>query len=398
MTISELNSKYAVLVEHGLLTSQQWEEANRAAAFRKIDLEEILIKEYDIGREMLLRTLSQKLDLASVEFDERLPVPPQLFKKLDLKQLSGLNWFPVILDKETVIIAVNPQDDGIIPGDYRQAFPREATEFRVALKSDISWFIQDFLNNSSGDIIGSERTTMSYWRNTMAEWRTRLACYRLHLAKIRTLLSVLRWGLGLIILSETLKALNQNLFFSEHLFWVTMVAGYFFSVYSVFSYIRTSRLKTKPPRHHTMVEVTAAVLRFLEDLHLDDVHLSCVLKKTMFSRLGDFLPPYCTILEPKPPSKVRTHLARERNVLAAQRTLAACYRTILAHARTNLSFINTGIIFISLGLTFFKYFKLHFAYFSVLLITATGVAMTSAGLFGYFQTRKEHVALQRIVL
>ena len=134
---------------------------------------------------------------------------------------------------------------------------------------------------------------------------------------------------------------------------------------------------------------------FLENYHLQEASAQRKTKETMLGRLGDFLTNYCTILNPIPASKERTHLARERNVLAAQRTLDACYRTIYSRARTGLAFIRTGVAFFSLGLGFLDYFSLSF--FSVIdsFLIAAGLLMTIDGVLWYMPARKEQEHIQR---
>ena len=77
-----------------------------------------------------------------------------------------------------------------------------------ALSEDIQWFIQDFLHARPGQLVGTERTGLAFWRNTMAQWRTRLACYRNDMAMGRTGLAFLRWGLGFVAVSNALMRIR----------------------------------------------------------------------------------------------------------------------------------------------------------------------------------------------
>jgi uncharacterized membrane protein YidH (DUF202 family) len=152
----------------------------------------------------------------------------------------------------------------------------------------------------------------------------------------------------------------------------------------------------RPPGHHTLVEVTAATLQFLESYHfIEGANAAAPTKGTMLARLGDFLAHHSTILYPSPASRERTHLARERNVLAAQRTIAACYRTLYARGRTGLAFIRTGISFAGLGLGLVRYFGPSLFTAVDLTLVAAGLLMTADGLRWYLPVRKEFSEVPR---
>ncbi|HAM51965.1 MAG TPA: type II secretion protein, partial [Nitrospiraceae bacterium] len=347
-----------LLLDQGVLTAEELHEAEDAAVARGIGLERILITEYHLSRSVLLEALSAYYHCPSVLYDERMPIPPGLLSGLDSDRLFMSQWFPMIRDGDMVIIAANNPQDPEMRHEVAGFIKAEKYEFWVALEEDVQWFIQDFLHAQPGYLIGTERTGLAFWRNTMAQWRTRLACYRNDLAKGRTGLAFLRWGLGMIAIADTLM-LTKRLPQRSSLPWLLIAVGLSIAVYGLSAYWKVRQSRMKPPRHQTLVEVTAATLQFLENYHfIEGAALPSVGQKTMLGRLGDFLADHSTILFPSPASRERTHLARERNVLAAQRTVAACYRTIYARARTGLAFIRSGVSFSSLGLALMHYFGL----------------------------------------
>ena len=383
------------LIKIGLLTEEELVTAQNASAARDVELESILVWEYGVPRRTLLHVLSERYDCPCVEYDERMPVPPELIAGLDGERLSLSRWFPIVREGDTAIIAVNDPEDPDVLSEVRNFIRAERYEFRVALNEDIQWYIQDFLHARPGLLIGTERTGLAFWRNTMAQWRTRLACYRTDLANVRTKLSVLRWGLGLIALSDTLLRTGK----AVHLLYVyllMMTAGFILAGFGLLGYTRLRSARMNPPGNQTLVEVTSATLTFLENYHYIEYAGSSVpMKQTMLARLGDFLADHCTILYPSPASRERTHLARERNVLAGQRTVAACYRTIYARARTGLAFIRTGVAFSSLGLGLMHYFGFSaLTVFDSLMITA-GLLLIVDGMLWYLPVRKEQAETPR---
>jgi len=387
--------KFQMLLDLGFLTVKDLHATQDAAIARDIGLETILIKEYDVPRRILLQSLSKHYNCPYVEYDERMPIPPELLSGLDSEKLSASLWFPIIKDRDTLVIAANNPQDPQVLKEVKSCIKAERYEFWVALGEDIQWFIQDFLHAKPGHLIGTERTGLAFWRNTMAHWRTRLACYRNDLAKGRTYLAFLRWGLGFIAIADALMRINRS-GSASYLYWTMIAAGISVGIYGLSGYLKIRRSRMKPPGHHTLVEVTAAMLHFLEGYHfIENTGNPLPIKKTMLARLGDFLADHCTILYPSPASRERTNLARERNVLAGQRTVAACYRTIYARSRTGLAFIQTGVSFTALGLGLIKYFGFSLmTLFDAILIIA-GLLMFVDGLLWYIPVRKEQSEIPR---
>ncbi len=391
----QVDNRFRLLVDRGALTPAELRQAGVSAAARGKDIEQVLTAEFHVPKHLLLEVLSDHYHCPYVEYDERFPVPADLLDGLDGERLSLSQWFPVIRDGATVVIAANDPADASLRAEVERLLPAERYEYWVALGEDLQWFIQDFLHAKPGHLIGTERTGLAFWRNTMAHWRTRMACYRTDLAAARTNLAILRWGLGVIALSNTLLR-TRGLGPGALVYWTMLFAGFCLSIYGVAGYLRVRRSRMSPPHHQTLIEVTTASLQFLEQYHfIDTPGITVPIRQTMLARLGDFLANHCTILYPAPSSRERTHLARERNVLAAQRTVAACYRTIYARARTGLAFIRTGVSFTSLGLGLLSYFA--FGVMSVFdsLLFVAGILMITDGLIWYLPVRKEQAEVPR---
>lgn len=389
------SGEFILLVEWGTLTEDDLRAAERTAVARGLALERVLIREYGVPKQTLLEALSEHFKCPFVEYDERMPVPPELLAGLDGERLSVVQWFPIIRDRNTVIIAArDPQDPGVYE-EVKRSIKADRYEFWVALDEDIQWFIQDYLHAKPGLLIGTERTGLAFWRNTMAHWRTRLAGYRNDLAKGRTDLAILRWGLGLVALADVLLR-SHPAGVILYIYWSMIAAGTALGVFGLTGYLNVRRVRMRAPGHQTLIEVTAATLQFLENYHyLEHCNIEAQTKGTMLARLGDCIAGHSTILYPSPASRERTHLARERNVLAAQRTIAACYRTIYARARTGLAFIRTGASFTSLGLGLMHYFGLSLLTIFDTLMIAAGLAMAVDGLLWYLPVRKEQAEIPR---
>ena len=381
----------------GSLPADELLAALESARARGIEPESVLIHEKGVAKGAMLAALSGYYGCPSIQYDERMPIPPGLLEGLDDERLYYGRWFPVIEDGDTVVVAAADPSDPEMRGQAAGAFPGRKVEFMVALTEDIHWFIQDFLHARPGLLIGTERTNLAYWRNTLAQWRTRLACYRTGLARARTDLASLRGGLGLVTISDALMRADAS--GSRIIFHLALlIAGFSIAVYGLMGYLKTRRPRMKQPGHHTLVEVTAATVCFLEGYHfVEGGHAGEAqpLKKTMLARISSFMGAFSTILYPSPASRERTHLARERNVLAAGRTVDACFRTVYARARTGLAFIRTGVTFTSIGLGLAAYYGVSAMSVLDLVIVASGALLIADGARWYMPVRREQAGLSR---
>jgi uncharacterized membrane protein YidH (DUF202 family) len=389
-------SEFSLLIERGILSPTDLEEAASRAQARGIALEKVLLREYGIAKQDLLEALAGYYKCASIEYDERLPIPPELLITLGPDSLSTYQWMPVMKDKSgTVVIAARNPENPAMRADVKKLVAADRYEFRVSLDSDIQWYIQDFLHAKVGFLIGTERTGLAFWRNTMAQWRTRMACYRTDLAKARTGLAFIRWGLGTIALSNALlqsKSTSSN----PYLYFPILIVGIAIAIYGLPQYLNIRKSRLTPPGNQTLVEVTAATIQFLENYHfIEGTGVSKTTRGTMLARMGDYLADHSTYLNPTPSSKTRTMFARERNVLAAQRTIAACYRTIYARARTGLAFIRTGISFTGIGIGILSYFGFGLLTSFNIWLIAAGLLMLVDGTLWYWPVRKEQAEVPR---
>ena len=378
-----------------VIAPEELESAVAAAEARKVPLGRILHYEYGIPRLHLLAALSDHYRCPAIEYDERLPVPPELLRDLPGPRLVTEGWFPVIKDENgTVVVAATDPGDPDLAAAVTEVMGEGRYEFRVTLPEDIAWFVQDLLHAEVGELIGTERTGLAYWRNIMANWRTRMACYRTDMAMARTALAVIRAGLALTTISQALLR-SGRFHINTVLPYVVLGLGILLILIGAPIYIRVRRSRLTPPGPQTLVEVSAATMMFLENYHfIPEVHPPKERTGgTMLSRLGDQLGEHCTIIYPVPASRERTHLARERNVLAAQRTIAGCYRTIYSRARTGLAFIRTGISFISIGLGLVVHFGIGINTPFDLILIMSGAVLVGDGLLWYLPVRREQAEL-----
>ncbi len=390
MNVAESMENFQALVDWGTITAGQLRSAGEAAQARDVEVEEILRYELGIPRRKLLEALASHYRCEWVEYDERLPVPPELLAGLDPVRPCSNLWFPVALDADTVVIAARNPGDPMMIEEVADCLKAGKFRFHVALAEDISHFIEDFLNSDPGHLIGNERTALALWRNTMARWRTKLASYRTDFARVRTQLSLLRGGLTMMIIGRTLLRSGKAIHLAP-IYWTMIAVGLLLISLGLLSYLRVKKSIFRPPRHETLVEVTAASLHFLENYQFAERgNPSGKDGKTMLARLSDMAHRTVIIIEPSHDNKPRSQLAHERNLFAAQRTIAACYRTIYSRARTGLSFIRTGVSFASVGVGLITYFGASMLNMVDAFIILAGVLMVVDGILWSWPVRKEN--------
>ena len=335
---------------------------------------------------------------APLVFDERLRVPAELLARLGPADFAEARWFPLSLsdDGRTLTAAADAPDDPRLLAAVAKAYPDCAVRLIPAAPEVLRRLAADFAPSVTGAPVGVIRTNLAAWRNTMARWRTRLACWRTDMAASRTWLNVMRFGLGLTALGNTL--LRSATTAPQRLIdGVCLGLGLILAALAVRAYLHLRLSRRRLPGSQTLVEVSAATLQFLEEYHFieEPGRQRPASRETMLARLGDLLEDHATILEIASGAPERIHLARERNVLAAQRTVCACYRTIASRARTGLAFIRTGVALLGLGLGLLRYFGSGLASLPDWLLVVAGVAMTIDGLLWYWPVRKEPVRTPR---
>lgn len=376
---------YDALLDSGVLTTAELMEAKRQAAWRGIELERVLLRDFAVARCDLLTALAKRYGCAFAQYDERLPIPTELFAGLDAKLLRMNLWFPLRRVDDTVIIAAADPSNEAMREEVRRLILAPHYEFRVALREDIRWYIQDYLHAEASFLIGIERTGLAYWRNTMAHWRTKLAAHRTAHARARTSMKLLRWGLTLVAISSVVSHFPHSFLAPYHL--PILLSGAVLAGFGLLDYLQVRRARMDLPCQRALIDITTQNIRFTERYHLPEAPMEAE-DQSALAKLAAAIPNYCSVLRPVPASKERTHLARERNILAAQRTIAASHRTSYARARTGLSLIRTGVSFVGLGIAMHKLLNASAYSFTDYVLIGAGCLMFIDGLLWYLPARR----------
>ena len=137
-------SKYAGLVENGIISEEDLNSAISKASSENNDIENIFLNEMKLSREDIGKSLEHFYNVPYQMYDGS-NLPDSIFSGLNKNFLRRNNWVPLADEKDTAIILIDDPSDEDKIDNIPQKFSKKKIELRVGLKSDI----QDFLSNAS---------------------------------------------------------------------------------------------------------------------------------------------------------------------------------------------------------------------------------------------------------
>ncbi|HIA31709.1 MAG TPA: general secretion pathway protein GspE, partial [Nitrospinaceae bacterium] len=137
-------SKYAGLVENGIISKEDLNSAISKASSENKDIESIFLNEMKLSREDIGKSLEHFYNVPYQMYDGS-NLPDSMFSGLNINFLRRNNWVPLADEKDSVIILIDDPSDEDKIDNIPQKFSKKKIEFRVGLKSDI----HDFLNTAS---------------------------------------------------------------------------------------------------------------------------------------------------------------------------------------------------------------------------------------------------------
>jgi type II secretory ATPase GspE/PulE/Tfp pilus assembly ATPase PilB-like protein len=146
-------SRYAHLLEKGLLCGPDLEKALDISRKKGKPLDDVILDVFNIDRKDLGRSLEKYYDAKFVAFDNSYEPPFELYekKKLDPDFLKRYGWVPLKKEGKDIIVLVNnPFDLGRLD-EIRFIFGTSRIIPHVALSRDIEQFIDLFHNQYRSD-------------------------------------------------------------------------------------------------------------------------------------------------------------------------------------------------------------------------------------------------------
>lgn len=138
-------TRYDQLLERGLLSEAELDQAIGKAKAQKVDPEVVMMAEQDISKEDLARSLGAFYGCGYLLFDEKIPLDPGLLEGIRPNYLMHRMWVPVCKAGEKVLVLVDDPKDLAKLDEIRTYKQLRNCEIRVALREDILKFIQAHL-------------------------------------------------------------------------------------------------------------------------------------------------------------------------------------------------------------------------------------------------------------
>ena len=142
-------SRYGLLLASGQLSEDQLQQATEEANKRDGDVDQVLLRDYGIDRDVLGASLSAFYDVDFVAFDREIDPPFGLFEKrsLDPDFLKRYGWVPFAEEGQDIVVLMsNPFDLGRMD-EIRFILGTSRIVPKVALQADIQAYIDHFFQS-----------------------------------------------------------------------------------------------------------------------------------------------------------------------------------------------------------------------------------------------------------
>ncbi|MBW2648741.1 MAG: GAF domain-containing protein, partial [Deltaproteobacteria bacterium] len=152
-------SKFNYLLTHGLIMEEDLEKAREVAKKNRKTVETYLMREFNISKENIGRSLEEFYNCSFVPFSNKYPIPFDLLKNLKEEYLRRELWVPLEKRDGKIRVIIDDPDNVLKQDMIENLLRTRAVEYDVALYDDILKFINHFYQagdtaDSISDIIG----------------------------------------------------------------------------------------------------------------------------------------------------------------------------------------------------------------------------------------------------
>ena len=136
--------RFSYLIDNHFITQKELDKAIADARRQKMPIEQVLMRDLNIPKKDIGKSLSQYFDVPFIEFYRNAQVPGALMEGLRIPFLERNFWVPLRSEGNKVVIAIdNPQDLAKID-EIKALFPGRELGLFIALRQDIQNFIKLF--------------------------------------------------------------------------------------------------------------------------------------------------------------------------------------------------------------------------------------------------------------
>ena len=146
-----VRTKYDSLVSDAVLSAPELELAGRASRKKEVDIEDVLIDEFQVKKEAIGASLSKFFNVAYEPFRADRIKPVELLRNLKEQYVEESQWLPIEDSKEgLVVMAVDPERvhaSKIVS----QIFPKSKVVYRVTTRREFAQTAAQFYGGSHDD-------------------------------------------------------------------------------------------------------------------------------------------------------------------------------------------------------------------------------------------------------
>ena len=157
---SAVKNKYDHLVIDGVLSSAEFELAIRSARRKNIDVEEVLIDEFQVGLPALGKALSSFFGVAYEPYKADRIKPAELLKNLRREYVESGHWLPIDETQEGVTILTTDPERIQASRVVNNIFPKSRLVYKVCLQREFRQTLDLFYG--AGGIRGFRRLCGGY--------------------------------------------------------------------------------------------------------------------------------------------------------------------------------------------------------------------------------------------
>lgn len=147
-------TKFDYLMDHGLVSQEELDRLVSRAVADKVDVEFLLLKEMELKRMDLGKSLEDFYNIPYQEYNRNIQPPKGIVSGLNKNYLQKNFWVPLSNGGDKVVILINDPTNLDKIHHIRQIFPKRNIEFKVGLKVDIL----DYLNSISEEEVEEAAT------------------------------------------------------------------------------------------------------------------------------------------------------------------------------------------------------------------------------------------------
>ncbi|MBP1711567.1 MAG: ral secretion pathway protein, partial [Deltaproteobacteria bacterium] len=152
------SERYEKLIQDGIVTPEQMNQAVKASFATKEDLATVLMERYDVAKDYIGAALSDHFSYPFRAYSDDLPVIEDLLSSLDKSSLVDMLWFPLNVVKGKIHVLVEDPSNLTKRREIEKMLETESVVYEVALSSDILRLINRYYSENDEDMQAEPET------------------------------------------------------------------------------------------------------------------------------------------------------------------------------------------------------------------------------------------------